>query len=203
MAENKKSVLMYADWRDTFNSLSDANAGKLAKLIWDYINDENPKPQNQVVEVAFVQIKNTLKRDLKKWEEIKEKRKEIGKRGGEASAAKRTKSNQDEPIGSFGQPNQPVSVNVSVNVSDSVFHKEALDLKFENLKSDKYVKSAYDKYCYSSDKYDKLITDFYQNCLEKQYTKDYGDLVGYLSNFHKTWKDIVTVQQPQKKYNKI
>jgi hypothetical protein len=200
MAENKNAVLMYADWKDTFNGLSDANAGKLAKLIWAYINDEDPKPQNQVVAAAFIQIKNTLKRDLKKWEDIKKKRSEAGKASAEKKKQEAAKPTSVESVEQT--PTDPtVSVIDSVSVNVSVFHIDLLDLKFENLRRDKIVRRAYDKYHYTDDRFKKLIDDYYQNCLEKQYTEDYPELVSYLSNFHRYWKD--NKPQPTQNYAKI
>ena len=78
MAENKKSFIAYADWVSVFNMLTDEEAGKLVKLIFSYVNDENPDVQDRVLKMAFEPIKSQLKRDLSKWVEIKEKRREAG-----------------------------------------------------------------------------------------------------------------------------
>ena len=40
--KNKKSFLLYADWKETFETLSDDKAGELIKHIFAYVNDENP-----------------------------------------------------------------------------------------------------------------------------------------------------------------
>lgn len=193
MAENKKAVLMYADWLETFEELTDEEAGRLVKHLWRYINDLNPEEPDRTTKLAFGPMKRSLKRDLKKWEEIRQKRVEAGK----ASADKRKQ--MPTSVDMSGQV-PTVSVSVNVNDSVSVFHKADLDLKFENLKKDKYVKESYAKYNYSTQQWDQLIADLYQNCLEKQYSEPYTDLVKYLSNYRKTWKP-----EPQTKqtYNHI
>lgn len=42
MAENKKKVIVYANWQSTFDKLTDEEAGKLIKHFFAYINDDNP-----------------------------------------------------------------------------------------------------------------------------------------------------------------
>lgn len=123
MAENKKSFLLYADIINTVSKLTDQKAGKLFKTILEYVNDENPKIDDLLLEVAFEPIKQQLKRDLTKWEETKVVRKESGKLGGIKSGetrrlkaetkqneAKRSKVNQNEA-------NEAVNGNVTVNVN--------------------------------------------------------------------------------------
>lgn len=131
MAEGKKSFVAYSDWRDTFNELSDQDAGQLIKHIFAYVNDENPTTENVVVKAVFAQIKNTLKRDLKKWEEQIKQRSEAGKK----SAAKRaTKSNDRSTTVNERQRNSTDSVSVSVNVNNNIPTKqEFIDYGLANM----------------------------------------------------------------------
>lgn len=71
MAENKKSVLLYCDIIHTVKTLTDEEAGKLFKHYLAYINDLNPEPPDRLTQITFEPIKQTLKRDLLKWEEKK------------------------------------------------------------------------------------------------------------------------------------
>ena len=66
--ENKKSFLVYSDWKDTFDILPDEIAGKLIKHLFAYVNDENPVSDELIINAVFEPIKATLKRDLLKWE---------------------------------------------------------------------------------------------------------------------------------------
>ena len=81
MATNKKSFLLYCDIIHTIEKLSDEQAGKLLKHILRYVNDQDPIAEDVLTEIAFEPIKQNLKRDLVKYEEIKEKRSEAGKTG--------------------------------------------------------------------------------------------------------------------------
>ena len=85
MAENKKSFVLYSDQRGTFEKLSNEQAGLLIKHIYAYVNDENPNG-DFITELAFEPIKTQLKRDLVKWESLKEKRSLAGKKSAEVKA---------------------------------------------------------------------------------------------------------------------
>lgn len=89
MAEDKKGFLMYADQKDLFEELSDEEAGRLIKHIMRYVNDENPEAPDRITKISFTPIKKQLKRDLKAYEEIRQKRSEWGKAGGKKSAEQR------------------------------------------------------------------------------------------------------------------
>ena len=70
MAKEKKSFLLYVDLIHTIEKLNDEQTGRLFKHILRYVNDQNPEPQDQFTEVVFEPIKQSLKRDLVKCENI-------------------------------------------------------------------------------------------------------------------------------------
>jgi len=74
MAENKKSFILYCDQKGVWDKLDDAQAGRLIKHIISYVNDDNPVAPDFITELAFEPIKQSLKRDLKKWEKQQEQR---------------------------------------------------------------------------------------------------------------------------------
>jgi hypothetical protein len=82
MAENKKSFVAYCDWQETFEELSDEEAGKLVKHLFNYVNDKNPETSDKLTKMCFIPIKQSLKRDLKKYEGYIEKQSINGKKGG-------------------------------------------------------------------------------------------------------------------------
>ena len=115
MAENKKSFILYADQIYTAEELSDEEAGRLYKHLLRYVNDMNPDPPDRITKIAFEPIKQQLKRDLKKYETIKEKRTLAGK----ASAESRQ---QNQHVLTCVESVQQTSTNptVNVNVNDTV-----------------------------------------------------------------------------------
>jgi hypothetical protein len=117
MATGKKSFILYCDQRGTWERLSDEQAGKLIKHVLAYVNDENPE-SDFVTELAFEGIKRALKSDLIKYEQIKTKRVEAGRKGGKQTQAK-------QAIATFAQANQAVNVNGNGNVNvTEIYSKE-------------------------------------------------------------------------------
>jgi hypothetical protein len=76
MAENKKSFLLYVDQIGLFEELPDDKAGQLIKHIFRYVNDKNPETDDLIIKIAFEPIKRQLKRDLEKYEQIRERNRE-------------------------------------------------------------------------------------------------------------------------------
>ena len=87
MAKDKKSIIVYADWQEQFDSLTDAEAGKLIKHFFAYVNDENPT-SDRLTELMFIPLKKALKRDLRKYESYIDKQKSNGKKGGRPKTQK-------------------------------------------------------------------------------------------------------------------
>lgn len=159
MAEDKKSFIAYADWKETFDKLPDEVAGKLIKHIFAYVNDENPISDDYVIEAVFSNIKNTLKRDLRKWETQLDQRREAGKR----SAEQRALNKINERSISLNETQRNPTVSDSVNVSDSVI---LLEKETKVNISDR-----------------KLI--FYNSLIP--YTKTYGKVM--LREFYEYWTE--------------
>jgi hypothetical protein len=130
MAKNKKSFITYTDWRDTFNALPDGKAGQLIKHIFAYVNDENPKTEDVLINAVFANIKQQLKRDLKKWEKTSTKRIDIGRLGGiKSGEARRSKPKQNEAIASSLKQNEHDICNM-LDDNDNVTVKEKKKKEF-------------------------------------------------------------------------
>lgn len=148
MAKDKKSFLLYADLIHTVKHLDDDVAGKLFKHVLMYVNDKNPVSEHILVKVAFEPIKQSLKRDLEKYEEIKEKRSQAGQASAAARARKRAKEEQNPTkpthVESVEQTSTNPTVSVSVSVSDSVndilLEKETKEVFSEWLEYRKEIK---------------------------------------------------------------
>jgi len=121
MAAGKKSFVLYSDYKDVFSELSDKDAGQLIKHIFSYVNDENPVTNNPLVKLSFIPIKNQLKRDLKDWDETRQKRSDAGKAG----MAKRWHNDDKQTITNDNTVINPITKitvndNVTVNVNDTI-----------------------------------------------------------------------------------
>jgi hypothetical protein len=117
MAENKKSFVLYSDSQGLVNQLPDDVAGRLLKHIYAYVNDENPKTDELLLNIAFEPIKMQLKRDLVKYEKKREQWSEAGKKSAEQRAliksneSQRTLTNVDS-VATVSTVNDNVNVNV-------------------------------------------------------------------------------------------
>jgi hypothetical protein len=111
MAENKKSFILYTDQSGVFNQLPDEIAGKLIKHIFAYVNDENPISDDLIINIAFEPIKQSLKRDLKRYEQYVEKQAVNGAKGGRPK--KPTETQITQPF--FEKPKKADSDSDSVN----------------------------------------------------------------------------------------
>ena len=100
MAENKKSFLLYCDLLEVAKELDDKSRGELFLYILEYVNDLNPEPPNELIKMLFIPIKQQLKRDLKKYENICYRNKTNGSKGGRPKKPKK-------PSGLTGNPKKP------------------------------------------------------------------------------------------------
>lgn len=77
----RDSFILYTEQKEIFESLSDEQAGKLIKQIFDYINTGREPEVEGMLKVAFIPIRQILDRNNNKWENTKKKRSEAGRRG--------------------------------------------------------------------------------------------------------------------------
>lgn len=129
----KKSFILYQDQRENFELLPDKECKELLMAIFDYPNNQELSP---LAKLSFVSIKNQLKRDLDKWNNIMERNRINGKLGGRP----KIKNKPKKPSGLSGNPKNPVNVNdtVTVNVNDIYLSKWNETFK-TNYKSSKQI----------------------------------------------------------------
>lgn len=129
--QNKDSFVLYTKYIDIFKELTDEQAGKLIKVILEYVNDMHPEPEG-LIKIAFIPIKQQLKEDLVKWKEEKEKRSLAGKKGMESrySNVNKELTNDNNVNKCYNKTNNVKNeltnltdnVNVYVNVNDNVLN---------------------------------------------------------------------------------
>ena len=121
--QGKKSFVLYSDVKNVLDLLPDEQAGKLFKIIVEYVNDNDPETDDALVKLAFAPIKAQLKRDLDKWQGIRGKRSEAGKKSAKVRAEQRettltsVKSVKQTPT---NDQQTPTNSTVNDNVNDNV-----------------------------------------------------------------------------------
>jgi hypothetical protein len=157
MATEKNSFLLYCDTIHTIEKLSDVDAGQLLKHILRYVNDKEPLTDNPLVEIAFEPIRQSLKRDLVKYENIRTRN--------SANAKKRWNATASDRI-----PNDTKNAD-SDSDSDSVISKDIYrafaHLSISNLEVEKLLEK------YSIQEIDEILDDIQNFKGHKKYTSLY------------------------------
>lgn len=123
--EDKKSFVLYLDLKDLFEKLSDDDAGKLIKAVFEYGTSGEIIPLPPAADMLLGVICQQMDRDGKKWEETKERRSRAGKVAAQARidrSAGASNHNESQRIVTNAeqtQPNATVNVNVNGNVNDN------------------------------------------------------------------------------------
>lgn len=195
MAEDKKSFVGYNDWESTFNLLTDEEAGKLIKHFFAYVNDKEPILDDRLLQISFEPIKLQLKRDLKKYETVRKKRSESGKKGGLKSAELKQNQAKEASASSAieNKANQAVTDTVTVNVNDTdiLLKKETKDTceVFETLEDENSTYQTEEEKEKSSAKKEKdladlkeseffeKVCDYFSQTHEEQKMKVFGEMV--------------------------
>ena len=100
---DKKSFILFNDLKEPVNNLSDVDAGKLFKAIFEYQNGGMTQDLPASAEMAFLFIKQQLDRSTEWYESICERNRINGLKGGRPKNPEKPK----EPSGLFGNPPKP------------------------------------------------------------------------------------------------
>lgn len=122
--EKKNKIIVYRDWIEIFEPLEDAEAGKLIKHFFRYVNDQNPESPDRLTGLLFDgSIKPTLKRDLQSWKQQQERNKINGSNGGRPKKEKPKETEKTQSV--ISEPTQTHS-NPKKGVKDNVKDKDIL-----------------------------------------------------------------------------
>ena len=146
MAENKKSFVLYADLIKSIEHLTNEEKGILFNHLLEYVNDMNPTLTDRLILTAWKPIELQLKRDLVKFEEVKAKRSDAGKRSAELRALNsvKQKPTKSTSVKSVQHRSTNSTVNVNDNVNDNVIN----------------IYRAFAHLCMSVDEFNKLEVDY-------------------------------------------
>lgn len=133
--KDKSSFILYTDLIHTVKKMPRDKAGELFVHILEYVNDLNPKTKDILIELTFEPIKQQLKRDLEKWNGIKDSRSKAGlasaksrKKPTKATSVKSVEQKQHKATHSTVSVNDSVNVSVSDSVNGNVTVKKKKDI---------------------------------------------------------------------------
>lgn len=125
---SKKSFVYYLDWAEQLMSLPDTLRLKIDDAVRRYVLYGEEPTDREVLYSMFGLMRMQIDRDVEKWNGIREKRSEAGKRHRGNQHTQRKKTEQTEQMsqsgtngtnGTNGTDNVNVNVNVSTNVDEN------------------------------------------------------------------------------------
>lgn len=99
----KDNFILQNSHKDLFNTLTDSQAGKLIKAIFQYEESGEIPNLSPATQMAFVSIRGTLDKNAEKYAKVVERNRENGKRGGRPKKEEKPK----KASGFFGNPTKP------------------------------------------------------------------------------------------------
>ena len=114
----KDSFILYTEQKEVINKLSDEQAGKLIKAIYEYVETGQMPKLDTLLEIVIIPFKQNIDRNADKYEEIKQKRSLAGKKGAKIKKQKQTKQANAKFV-KQAVANQAVNENVNVNENDN------------------------------------------------------------------------------------
>lgn len=125
--DNRKSFVLYTDYYNYISFLTPDEKAKLFDAIFQYVLEFKTPEFSGALGIAFSVIKTQIDRDMKKYSEVIEKRREAGRKSGEIrkqqaeqKRTNRTSVNFVEQKRTNRTDNVNVNDNYNVNVNDNV-----------------------------------------------------------------------------------
>lgn len=111
----KDSFILYTEQKEVIDKLSDEQAGKLIKAIYEYVETGQMPKLDALLEIIVIPFKQNIDRNANKYEETKKKRSEAGKIGAEVKKQMKAKQ-ANANFAKSKQANQADNVNDNENV---------------------------------------------------------------------------------------
>lgn len=92
---DNKSFMIYKDWEEYLDSLTDEETGKLFRALFAYSKRAEEATFDGALRMLFTMMRNTIDRDGKKWEDVCEARSE-GRRSSEKSKVTKVTEDYDK-----------------------------------------------------------------------------------------------------------
>lgn len=211
----KNSFVIYTDYMEQVELLTMEQRGILFTSIMSYASDRELPDMDGMTKMAFSFIKATMDRDMEKYRQTVEKRKEAGKLGGrpkaDGSSEKQSKAKKANGFSEKqSKAKKPDNDNVNDNVNDNDSVKKTYTCAFETLwdayprKKEKAM--AYKQYQarlssgFSEDELMTAVKRYAEECrknkTEQRYIKQGATFLGPNTPFEDYLRGDVTVGKP-------
>ena len=185
----KESFILYLEQQEVFEMLSDAEAGKLIKAIFEYEKTGKIMNLDKALQIAFIPIKSSLDRNKEKYNKVVERnKKNIEKRWNKENTKNTTgKNGINTNTQNTDNDNEYDNDNVNVNVNDNVNNNIPASEVKTSTASVKASKHKYGEFKNVLLKDEELqsLKEQYQNWEELiEYLDQYIEMKGYKAKSH-------------------
>lgn len=108
----KDSFILYTEQKAVIDKLTDEQAGKIIKAIYEYVETEKMPKLDSMLDIIIIPFKQNLDRNREKYNKISEIRAKAGAKGGKQKKQMQTKESKCND-------NDNDNENVNVNVNDN------------------------------------------------------------------------------------
>ena len=211
----KNSFVIYTDYMEQVELLTMEQRGILFTSIMAYASEKELPDMDGMTKMAFSFIKATMDRDMEKYRQTVEKRKEAGKLGGrpkaDGSSEKQSKAKKangfSEKQDKAKKPdNDSVNDNDNVNVNDKKTYTCAFEALWDAYPRKKEKAMAYKQYLarlnngFSEDELMTAVKRYAEECrknkAEQRYIKQGATFLGPNTPFEDYLRGDVTVGKP-------
>ena len=116
----KDSFILYTEQKAVIDKLTDEQAGKIIKAIYEYVETEKMPKLDSMLDIIIIPFKQNLDRNREKYNKISEIRAKAGAKGGKQKKQMQTKESKCND-------NENVNVNVNVNDNDNAVGESCVD----------------------------------------------------------------------------
>ncbi len=118
----KDSFILYTEQKAVIDKLTDEQAGKIIKAIYEYVETEKMPKLDSMLDIIIIPFKQNLDRNREKYNKISEIRAKAGAKGGKQKKQMQTKESKCND-----NDNENVNVNVNVNDNDNAVGESCVD----------------------------------------------------------------------------
>ena len=93
---NKKSFIMYSNYRKFLSMLSDTEIAELMRAIFCFVEDEEIPELDSKTDICFAVITDQIERDREKYKKVCERRANAGRLGGKQKHENRLKKEEEK-----------------------------------------------------------------------------------------------------------
>lgn len=180
----KDSFILYLEHKNVFDILTDEEAGKLIKAIFEYEEKEELPNLDKSLQIAFIPIKNTLDRNKEKYQKVIERNKENIKKRWNKNNTKNTTGKNGIPNNTKNTDNDNEYDHDNDHENDNDINKKNINKKIHFAEFVSMTNAEYEKLVstYGKDIADQCITilDNYKGANGKKYKNDYRAILNWV-----------------------